>query len=83
MRTVLGCTNAPIVSSDVLGDPRSCVVSLADTMTHRDQVKVYGWYDNEWAYANRLLELTEHIIRAERTPDTRSMAAASPRGATA
>jgi glyceraldehyde 3-phosphate dehydrogenase len=57
LRDVLGYTTAPIVSSDVLGDPRSCVFSAMDTLVHADQVKVYGWYDNEWGYANRLLEL--------------------------
>jgi glyceraldehyde 3-phosphate dehydrogenase len=45
----------------VLGDARSCVVSAMDTVVHGDQVKVYGWYDNEWAYANRLLELVELV----------------------
>ncbi|MFC5996321.1 type I glyceraldehyde-3-phosphate dehydrogenase [Pseudonocardia hispaniensis] len=61
LRGVLGFTDAPIVSSDVLGDARSCVFSAADTMVHGDQVKVYGWYDNEWAYANRLLDLVELV----------------------
>lgn len=61
LRDVLGFTWAPVVSSDVLGDARSCVVSAMDTVVHRDQVKVYGWYDNEWAYANRLLELVELV----------------------
>jgi glyceraldehyde 3-phosphate dehydrogenase len=61
MRDVLGYTRAPIVSSDVLGDPRSCVFSATDTIVHGDQVKVYGWYDNEWGYANRLLDLVELV----------------------
>ena len=61
LRDVLGYTTAPIVSSDVLGDPRSCVFSATDTLVHADQVKVYGWYDNEWGYANRLLELVELV----------------------
>lgn len=61
LRHVLGCTEVPIVSSDVLGNPRSCVVSTSDTVAHGDQVKAYGWYDNEWAYANRLLELAELV----------------------
>lgn len=61
LRDVLGVVAAPIVSSDVIGDPHSCVVSSADTVVHAGEVKVYGWYDNEWAYANRLLELVELV----------------------
>jgi len=56
---ILGYTDAPIVSSDILGDPRSCVVSGIDTRVRRKEVKVFGWYDNEWGYANRLLDLVE------------------------
>ncbi|MFC4947287.1 type I glyceraldehyde-3-phosphate dehydrogenase [Pseudonocardia sp. GCM10023141] len=62
LRGILGYTDAPIVSSDVLGDPHSCVISARDTIVHGDQVKVYGWYDNEWAYANRLLDLVELVV---------------------
>ena len=58
---VLGYTGAPIVSSDVRGDPRSCVVSGVDTVVHDDQVRTFGWYDNEWGHANRLLDLVELI----------------------
>jgi glyceraldehyde 3-phosphate dehydrogenase len=61
LSNVLGFTRAPIVSSDVLGDSRSCVLSAVDTAVHAGQVKVYGWYDNEWAYANRLLEVAELV----------------------
>jgi glyceraldehyde 3-phosphate dehydrogenase len=64
LRGVLGATPAPVVSSDVLGDAHSCVVSTRDTVVHAGQVKVYGWYDNEWAYANRLLELAELVAAA-------------------
>jgi glyceraldehyde 3-phosphate dehydrogenase len=64
LRGVLGTTGAPVVSSDVLGDPRSCLVSTGDTAVHGGQVRVYGWYDNEWAYANRLLELAELVSAA-------------------
>jgi glyceraldehyde 3-phosphate dehydrogenase len=64
LRGILGVSAAPIVSSDVLGDPRSCVYSALDTVVHRDQVRVYGWYDNEWAYANRLLELVMLVAGA-------------------
>ncbi|MEJ7562583.1 MAG: type I glyceraldehyde-3-phosphate dehydrogenase [Ilumatobacteraceae bacterium] len=55
---VLAVTDIPLVSSDIIGRPQSCVFSACDTMTSGDRVKVLGWYDNEWGYANRLLELS-------------------------
>jgi glyceraldehyde 3-phosphate dehydrogenase len=58
---VLSVTDAAVVSSDVLGDPHSCLVSTLDTESHGAQVRVIGWYDNEWGYANRLLDLVEMI----------------------
>ena len=54
---ILEVTELPLVSSDIVGNPHSCVFSACDTMVCGDHVKVLGWYDNEWAYANRLLEL--------------------------
>lgn len=55
---ILGVSDEPLVSSDYIGDPRSCVVDLALTnVVDGDLVKVVAWYDNEWAYANRLTEL--------------------------
>ncbi len=59
--SVLRVSHAPIVSRDVVGDPASCVVDAGLTQAHGDLVKVFGWYDNEWGYANRLLDLTEHV----------------------
>jgi glyceraldehyde 3-phosphate dehydrogenase len=47
-----------IVSSDIVGTPYSCTFDSALTMTFGDQVKVIGWYDNEWGYSNRLADLT-------------------------
>jgi glyceraldehyde 3-phosphate dehydrogenase len=58
---VLESTNVPIVSSDVVGRPHSCVYSACDTMTMGNRVKVIGWYDNEWGYSNRLVELASYI----------------------
>jgi len=46
-----------MVSSDVIGRAESCLFSACDTMASGERVKVLGWYDNEWGYANRLLEL--------------------------
>ncbi len=51
-------TADPIVSSDIVGTPWSCTFDSALTMTFGDQVKVIGWYDNEWGYSNRLVNLT-------------------------
>lgn len=55
---ILGVSDEPLVSSDYIGDPHSCVVDLALTnVVDGDLVKVVAWYDNEWGYANRLCEL--------------------------
>ena len=48
----------PIVSSDIVGTPWSCTFDSPLTMVSGDQVKVIGWYDNEWGYSNRLADLT-------------------------
>ncbi|WP_406127001.1 type I glyceraldehyde-3-phosphate dehydrogenase [Streptomyces sp. NBC_00989] len=55
---ILRVTKAPIVSRDVIGDPASCIFDPALTQAHGTLVKVFGWYDNEWGYTNRLLDLT-------------------------
>jgi glyceraldehyde 3-phosphate dehydrogenase len=55
---ILRVTKAPIVSRDVIGDPSSCIFDPALTQAHGTLVKVFGWYDNEWGYTNRLLDLT-------------------------
>jgi glyceraldehyde 3-phosphate dehydrogenase len=47
----------PLVSSDIIGTSASCVFDSALTMVSGRLVKVFGWYDNEWGYANRLGEL--------------------------
>ncbi|HMG65703.1 MAG TPA: type I glyceraldehyde-3-phosphate dehydrogenase, partial [Streptosporangiaceae bacterium] len=51
-------TSDPIVSSDIVGTPYSCTFDSLLTMASGDQVKVLGWYDNEWGYSNRLADLT-------------------------
>ncbi|MFF2467572.1 type I glyceraldehyde-3-phosphate dehydrogenase [Streptomyces mirabilis] len=55
---ILRVSKAPIVSRDVIGDPSSCVFDPALTQANGTLVKVFGWYDNEWGYTNRLLDLT-------------------------
>ena len=51
-------TEDPIVSSDIVGSPASCTFDSLLTMALGNQVKVIGWYDNEWGYANRIVDLT-------------------------
>ncbi|MFF7442709.1 type I glyceraldehyde-3-phosphate dehydrogenase [Streptomyces sp. NPDC008122] len=58
---ILRVASAPIVSRDIIGDPASCVFDPALTQTNGTLVKVFGWYDNEWGYTNRLLDLTELV----------------------
>jgi glyceraldehyde 3-phosphate dehydrogenase len=58
---ILKYTEDPLVSSDVVGDPHSCVFDSLSTMAIGNMVKVIGWYDNEWGYSNRLVELTEMV----------------------
>ena len=50
-------TDAPIVSSDIVTDPASCIYDSGLTKVFGDQVKVVGWYDNEWGYSNRLVDI--------------------------
>ncbi len=56
-------THVPLVSADIIGRSQSCLFSACDTMARGELVKVLGWYDNEWGYANRLLELAALIGR--------------------
>jgi glyceraldehyde 3-phosphate dehydrogenase (phosphorylating) len=55
---ILRYTEAPVVSRDIVGDPASCVFDASLTQAAGNLVKVFGWYDNEWAYTNRLVDLT-------------------------
>jgi glyceraldehyde 3-phosphate dehydrogenase len=57
----LAYSEDPIVSSDVLGTPFSCTFDSLLTMAIGNLVKVIGWYDNEWGYSNRLVELVELV----------------------
>ena len=64
---VIEYTEKPPVSHDIVGNPASCVFSARDTMANRRMVKILGWYDNEWGYANRLVDLLEVMANAERS----------------
>lgn len=62
LKGILGFEARPLVSIDFKDDPRSSIVDGPSTMVvDGTQVKVLAWYDNEWGYANRLVELTEHV----------------------
>ncbi|HYJ61620.1 MAG TPA: type I glyceraldehyde-3-phosphate dehydrogenase [Actinomycetota bacterium] len=52
-------TEDPIVSSDIVGSPASCTFDASATMVMGSQAKIIGWYDNEWGYSNRLVDLVE------------------------
>lgn len=55
---IIGVTNEELVSSDFVGDPRSCIVDLPLTdVVCGNMIKIVAWYDNEWGYSNRLIEL--------------------------
>jgi glyceraldehyde 3-phosphate dehydrogenase len=57
LKGYLRYTEDPIVSSDIVTDPASCIFDAGLTKVLGDQVKVIGWYDNEWGYSNRLVDL--------------------------
>jgi glyceraldehyde 3-phosphate dehydrogenase len=62
MAGILGISYEPLVSVDYKGDPRSSVVDALSTMVvGGNLVKVVAWYDNEWGYASRVLDLAAYI----------------------
>lgn len=60
-RGVLEYTTEELVSSDIVGNPSSCIYSSPDVMVSGNSVKVFGWYDNEWGYSNRLVDLALYL----------------------
>ncbi|MFF1873785.1 type I glyceraldehyde-3-phosphate dehydrogenase [Streptomyces sp. CB03911] len=58
LKGILQYTEDPIVSSDIVNSPFSTIFDSLMTMVQGNQVKVFGWYDNEWGYSNRLVNLT-------------------------
>ena len=66
MQGVLRHSDRPLVSRDVVGDPASCVVDGALTPANGTMATVFGWYDNEWGYTNRV-DLTELIAAEEQS----------------
>ena len=64
---ILRYADEPLVSSDIVRSPYSCVFDSQLTMSEGGLVKVFGWYDNEWGYSCRLVDLVERMVaRAER-----------------
>jgi glyceraldehyde 3-phosphate dehydrogenase len=61
LKGYLSYTEDPIVSSDIVTDPSSCIFDSDLTKVIGNQVKVVGWYDNEWGYSNRLVDLIGYI----------------------
>ena len=62
---ILGYEERPLVSIDYLNDPRSSIVDALSTMVINDtQVKIYAWYDNEWGYVNRMMNITDMVARS-------------------
>ena len=59
---LLEYTEDPIVSSDIVGNPASCIIDGLSTMAHGNQVKVIGWYDNEWGYSCRLVDVIDRLL---------------------
>ena len=62
LRGILGFERRPLVSVDFVNDPRSSIVDGPSTMVvDGTQVKIIAWYDNEWGYVNRLVELAAKV----------------------
>jgi glyceraldehyde 3-phosphate dehydrogenase len=62
MKGILGVENRPLVSRDFVGDPRSSIIDTELTeVMGGTLVKAFSWYDNEWGYSNRLVELAKYV----------------------
>lgn len=63
LKGILSVSDEPLVSIDLKGNPHSAIVDLSLTMVIENLVKVVAWYDNEWGYACRLVEMTEYVMK--------------------
>src|SRR5699024_2581781 len=61
LKGIMGYSEEPLVSSDYVGDSRSSIVDAQSTMVIDNMVKVVAWYDNEWGYAERVVDLTKLV----------------------
>lgn len=65
LKNILGYEERPLVSVDYVNDPRSSIIDALSTMVINDtQVKIYAWYDNEWGYVNRMMELAAKVSKS-------------------
>lgn len=65
LKGILGYTTDPIVSSDILRDPRSCVLDSLLTKVQGNLINIVGWYDNEWGYSSRLVDTVKMIKKLQ------------------
>jgi len=62
-RDILGVTDEPLVSSDIIKDPRASIIDLEMTMSiDGDLIKIMSWYDNEWGYSNQMMRTAEYML---------------------
>jgi glyceraldehyde 3-phosphate dehydrogenase len=62
LKGILGYEDRPLVSTDFVNDPRSSIIDALSTMVvNKTQLKLYAWYDNEWGYANRLVDIVSMV----------------------
>ena len=65
LKGIMEYSEDPLVSSDIIGNPHSCILDSLSTMTMPagggNMVKLYGWYDNEWAYSVRTADLAKRL----------------------
>ena len=59
---VLHYSEDPLVSTDIVGNQHSCIFDSLLTMCHGNTVKVFGWYDNEWGYSCRLVDIVGKLL---------------------
>jgi glyceraldehyde 3-phosphate dehydrogenase len=58
---IIGTTVDPLVSSDLRGRPESLILALPETSVNDGLTRVFGWYDNEWGFSNRMLDVVERL----------------------
>lgn len=63
MKGILQYTEDEIVSIDIVHNPHSCIFDAPSTMVNGNMVKVVGWYDNEWGYANRTVDIVQKLLK--------------------
>ena len=63
MAGIVEYSDAPLVSSDIIHNPHSIVFDAQSTMTQGKVVKVVGWYDNEWGYSNRTVDIAKKLVQ--------------------